>query len=186
MEYKIATKDHINGVLELHSKYHIQSISEKDKKSGFVTTQLNTELLEELIEKENGLFVAMNKGTIVAYVMAASWDYCSKWPLFQFMINKLNEYEYAGLQLSKDNSYQYGPICIDADYRGQGILEQIFELAKKEMSKKYPILITFVNKNNPRSMNAHINKIGLDLVSEFEFNNNSYVQLACLTEKIRR
>ena len=50
------------------------------EKDGFVTTQFDENLLADLIRKEKGLFVAVDNGNIVAYVMAASWEYCSRWP----------------------------------------------------------------------------------------------------------
>ena len=44
------------------------------------------------------------------------------------------------------------------------------------MAKRYPILITFVNKINPRSFAAH-SKLGLKVLSEFEYNNNHYYEM---------
>lgn len=183
MEYKVATKDNINGVLALHKKYHIDTISEDDKSEGFVTTQLTRELLEELIEKESGLFIASEDNNIVSYVISASWEYCSKWPMFQYMIERLHEVEFIDRKLDVKNSYQYGPICIDTNYRGTGVLEGIFEFSRKKMSEKYPILVTFINKKNTRSIKAHTVKLGLEISKEFEYNNNSYIELVYDTSK---
>ena len=72
---------------------------------------------------------------------------------------------------------KYGPICIDKSVRGSGVLEKIFDFSREHMSKKYPILVTFINKINPRSYEAHVRKLGLSVIQEFEFNNNSYYEL---------
>ena len=85
--------------------------------------------------------------------------------------------------MSVKNSYQYGPVCIDKKFRGSGLLEKLFDFAREEMSKKYPILVTFVNKTNPRSYVAHTKKLGLTVIKEFEFNNNSYHELVYDTSK---
>ena len=69
-----------------------------------------------------------------------------------------------------ENSYQYGPIAVHTDYRGSDVFPNLFEFSRIEMSKRYPILITFVNKINPRSFKAH-KKLGLDVIKEFQFNN---------------
>jgi hypothetical protein len=45
------------------------------------------------------------------------------------------------------------------------------------MKAKYPILVTFINKNNPRSVQAHTRKLGLEVINEFEFNNKQYYEL---------
>ena len=30
------------------------------------------------------------------------------------------------LALTEENSYQYGPVCVDRDYRGRGVFERVF------------------------------------------------------------
>ncbi len=183
MELKIAELTDIDDVLELHYKYQIDSIAEADKKDGFVTTPFTEQELSNLIQQENGLFIAKKDGKVVAYVMAASWQFWSVWPMFAYMIEDLPNLEYLGQKLSTENSYQYGPVCIDKTVRRSGVLEQIFEFAREKMSERYPILVTFINKNNPRSYEAHTRKLGLEVIQEFEFNNNSYFELVYDTSK---
>ncbi len=187
MEYivklKIAELSDIEGTLKLHYKYQVDSISEQDKKDGFVTTPFTKEQLTNLICNEKGLFVAEKNGEIVAYVMAASWQFWSVWPMFAHMIKDLENLTYLGQTLNAENSYQYGPVCIDKSVRGSGTIEKIFHFARKEMSEKYPILVTFINKTNTRSLEAHIRKLGLEVIQEFNFNNNEYYELVYDTSK---
>lgn len=178
-----ATLEDIPQVLQLHSKYQIDTIEEEDKKDGFVTTAFTKEQLTALIEKEDGLFIAIKDDTVIAYVMAASWQFWSVWPMFAYMIEQLPNLSYQNKVLSVDNSYQYGPICVDKSVRGTGVLEAIFAFALKEMSKRFEFLVTFVNKINPRSFEAHTRKLGLDILQEFEYNNNHYYELVCSTTK---
>ena len=105
MEYRNATLKDIYGVSLIQKKYHISTISEEDKPDGFVTTLFNEEQFKELIEKENGLAIACDGGKVIAYAMAASWEYWSAWPLFQHMINDLPNNIYLGQVLSTVNSY---------------------------------------------------------------------------------
>jgi hypothetical protein len=177
MIFKVAKVSDIDGVLQLQNKYQIDTIAEEDKKDGFVTTSFTKEQLTKLIEEEQGLFIAENQDGIVAYVMAASWQYWSAWPLFAYMIQDLPNLEYRGQRLSVENSYQYGPICVDKSVRGSGVLEKIFELARKEMAKRFSFLVTFINKINPRSYEAHTRKLDLELLQEFDYNSNSYYEL---------
>ncbi|MDH3353582.1 MAG: GNAT family acetyltransferase [Chromatiales bacterium] len=182
MQLKVADISDIDDTLKLHYKYQVDSIAEEDKKDGFVTTPFTKEELTSLVNDEQGLFIAKKDDRVVAYVMAASWGFWSKWPMFAFMIKDLPNLQYHGQILSTENSYQYGPVCIDKSIRGSGILEQIFDFAKQKMSSRFPILVTFVNKTNGRSYEAHVRKIGLDVIQEFEFNDNHYYEMACLTK----
>jgi len=183
LELKIAELSDIENVLELHYKYQVDSIQEEDKKDGFVTTAFTKEQLADLITKENGLFIATKDDKVVAYVMSASWKFWSVWPMFEHMIKELHTLEYLGQILSVNNSYQYGPVCIDKSVRGDGTLSKIFDFARQEMAKRYPILVTFINKINPRSYEAHTRKLGLEVIQEFEFNNNYYYELVYDTSK---
>ena len=183
MQIRNAELSEIDEVLKLYYKYQIDSIAEEDKADGFVTTPFTKEQMVDLINKENGLFIAKKDGVVVAYAMAASWDFWSVWPMFEFMIKNLPSLEYCGQTLSTDNSYQYGPICIDKSVRGTGVLEEVFEFAKNKMSERFPILVTFVNKTNERSYQAHKRKLGIDVIQEFEFNGNNYYEMACLTNE---
>lgn len=183
MIYRNATIEDIPAIDELQKKYHVSTISKEEKVNGFVTTLFTKEQFTEIIEKENGITIACDGDKVVAYAMAASWEYWSKWPLFQYMIGDLENTEYLGQKLTTKNSYQYGPICIDMAYRGTEVLKNVFEFSKKQMSKRYLILITFINHINPRSYNAHTRKLGLDVIKNFQFNNNNYYELGCLTSK---
>ena len=183
MELKIAQISDIDGILTLHYKYQIDSIQEDDKKDGFVTTAFTKEQLQDIIEEEQGIFIAVENNIILGYVMSASWQYWSKWPMFAFMIKDLPNLKYLDMTLTIDNSYQYGPVCIDKSIRGGGSLEKLFDFALESMSKRYPILVTFVNKINPRSYEAHKRKLGLEVIQEFEFNNNQYYEMVYDTSK---
>lgn len=177
MKISVAELSDIDDVMELQSRYHVASISAQDKPSGFVTTLFSRAQLSALVDDERGLFVARQDGRLVAYVMAASWGFWSQWPMFAHMLKGLPELEFLGRPLSTANSYQYGPVCIDTAVRGSGVLERIFDFARAEMAKRYPILVTFINKINTRSFAAHTRKLGLQVIQEFEFNGNQYYEL---------
>jgi len=183
MQLKIAQLKDIDNILKLHAKYQLATIKEEDKKDGFVTTGLSYEELKDIIEQEQGIFIAVEDDIVLGYVMSASWKFWSKWPMFVHMIKDLPKLNYLGETLSMDNSYQYGPVCIDKSVRGSGLLEKLFDFALDSMSKRYPILVTFVNKINERSYAAHKRKLGLDVIQEFEFNGNHYYEMVYDTSK---
>ncbi|TGD79533.1 GNAT family N-acetyltransferase [Hymenobacter wooponensis] len=178
MQLQLADLADIDGVLNLHQKYQIDTILEEDKKDGFVTTSFTREQLTRLIQEEQGLFIAKHEDTVVAYVMSASWQFWAAWPIFARMIEDLPTLEFAGQRLSVENSYQYGPVCVDKAYRGSGLLEAIFDFAREQMAARYPVLVTFINQINTRSYAAHTQKLGLVVIAEFDFNNNHYLELA--------
>ena len=89
MIYRNATVADIPQIEELQKRYHVSFINEEEKKNGFVTTLFTREQLTELIEQEDGISIACDGETVAAYAMAGSWQFWSKWPLFQQMIADL-------------------------------------------------------------------------------------------------
>lgn len=181
VELTTATLAHLEEILSLHYKYQVDSISEEDKADGFITTAFTKNHLTRLIEDENGLFIASVDNKIVAYAMAASWGFWSQWPMFEFMVANLHDSTCLEETITAENSYQYGPVCVDKSVRGLGVFEKVFDYSLSEMSKRFPIMVTFINKINPRSYQAHTRKTPLTVINEFGFNNNHYYKLACKT-----
>lgn len=177
MQIKIATLEDLEGVFKLQEKYHLNSISVENKRNGFVTVKFTRQQFSDLISNEKGLFVVIVKQQVVGYAVAASWGYCSAWPIFDFVARKLCEFCYSNKKLSVENTFQYGPVCLDSSIRGTGTFEGIFKVATREISEKYPTLIAFINKTNPRSFAAATTKTGFDTIDEFRYNDNTYYLL---------
>ncbi|MCG2418928.1 GNAT family acetyltransferase [Aequorivita sp. F47161] len=175
---RIANYNDFTGVLSLQEKYLYRNLSEIERKSGFVTTPFTLLQLEE-ISKQNGIFIAENENNhIVAYAFAGSWKYFEQWEIFNFMVSRFPQLSFNNIEITAENSFQYGPVCIDKKYRGKGLLNQIFEEMRIEFVKKYPISITFINKINVISEKAHTKKLGWKIIDEFQFNSNTYISLA--------
>lgn len=183
MNYRSAELKDIPGILLLEKKYHKNSISEEDKLGGCIGTFFSDNKLKILIEKEKGLAVACDRDKVVGFANAASWQFWSSWTVFHPMINDLPNIKYKGTELSVDNSYQYGPACIDKDYRGTEVLPNLFECSRLLMKDRYPILVTYVDKTNQRSFKAHSRKLDLDVVKQFEFHGNKLFVLCYDTSK---
>ncbi len=174
---RIGTKKDINGILSLQEKNLYRNLSNKEKENGFVTTPFTISQIEKII-KQNGIFIAENEGNkIIAYAFAGNWEYFNQWEIFNFMISRFSELSFHKNKITTENSFQYGPICIDKNYRGKGLLNLIFEEMRIEFVRRYPISITFINKENITSKKAHTEKLGWEIIDEFEFNNNKYYGL---------
>lgn len=175
---RIGTHFDIDGILALQDKNLYSKLNEVERKEGFVTTPFTVVQIEQILE-QNGLFVALNEDNhIIAYVFAGSWKYFEQWEIFNFMVSRFPKLSFQSNPITTENSFQYGPICIDKNYRGQGIINLIFEEMRIEFLKKYPIAVTFINKINVISEKAHTKKLDWEIIDEFQFNNNNYIALA--------
>ena len=177
IRFSVATFDDIPIVLQLQNSYLVSNLSDEQKKGGFVTTPFTVEQLSEVIRQE-GLFLAKENKNLVAYCFAASWHYFSAWPIFEYMMSMFPNWSFLNQKITVENTFQYGPICIDIPYRGQGLINELVEFMRINMVKRYPIAVTFINKINVASYKAHTQKLAWKVIAEFDFNNNQYNVLA--------
>jgi hypothetical protein len=180
---RTAIESDLNGIIDLQSRNLYTNLPPTELGGGFVTTPFTLELLRQLIIQA-GVFVAEDNGKIVAYLLAGDWGFFSQWEIFRIMISQLPELKFQDREITIDNSFQYGPVCIDRTLRGGEILPQLFAIMKVSFAPKFPIGITFINKLNQRSFAAHTRKLNLEIVDEFEFNNNSFYTLAFFTDML--
>jgi hypothetical protein len=173
INFEIAKNTDIDGVIALQSIYLVFNMTEEEKTSGFVTTPFSVEQLQEVIRQE-GLFIAKDNNKIIAYIFAASWQYFSQWAIFNHMTPLLPTLTFKDFKMTDLNTFQYGPICIDKKYRGKGLINPFFDFMRSNLSKRFPVSITFINKTNIPSQKAHIEKLKWTVLGDFQFNNNDY------------
>ena len=175
-----AIESDFDGILALQSRNLYTNLSPTELAGGFVTTPFTPDLLGQLLGQD-GVFVAESETRIVGYLLAGDWEFYAQWEIFRLMISRLPELKFQGRDLSVDRTFQHGPICIDIAMRGSKVFPQLFELMRSRFALKFPIGVTFINKLNQRSFEAHTRKLDLEIIDEFEFNGNSFYTLAFLT-----
>ncbi len=183
MKYVLAELSDLPAIRKLMAKYHRDTIAPEDMADGFVTTALSDEQFADLIVREKGVMLAKDGDTLAAFALAASWDYWKQVPIMQRMIDLLPAMPaFESVTVTAENTYQYGPVCVDKSYRGTGVFEGVFRASLAQYGDKYPVMLTFVNQINPRSYAAHTRKAGMAELGTFDFNDNHYWMLAIKTK----
>jgi hypothetical protein len=177
---RVAQESDFDDILDLQSRNLYVNLPPTELAGGFVTTPFTVDLLRRLLS-QIGVFIAEDNGIISGYLLAGDWEFFSQWEIFQMMLDRLPELRFQGREITADNSFQYGPICIDRSSRGSEIFPQIFDLMRSNFAPKFPIGVTFINKLNQRSFAAHTRKLDLKIIDEFELNGNSFYTLAFWT-----
>ena len=182
MEIRQANLSDLEAILKLQEKYHVSNLTEAEKlEKGFVTMRVSVEQFTYLIN-EKGVFIALFEGNLAAYALTSPWDYFRQWPIIQRMEAILPTLKYEGKEITVENSFQYGPVCIDEAYRGRNILTLLFAAIQKVYQPQFEYAVTFINQINVLSSYAHARKTPLSIVGTFDFNNNHYNALASKTK----
>lgn len=176
IHYTPMDASHIRDVLVLQEANLACNLSESEQEHGFVTTPFSEEQLQKMIKQEH-VFIALDEEKVIGYIICASWQYLSRYPIFEYMVGLFDDIEWKGRDITTSNSYQYGPVCLHKDYRGRGIIIEFFQYARKEMTPHYSYALTFINMRNKRSAQAHMNKLHLDYIQEFRFKGQRYHML---------
>ncbi len=206
IQVRLAEVGDIEGIRALMKKYHRDTISDEDRPDGFVTTAITDGQLTELIQKERGVMIIAepsdegpDKGSgegpdrgsgkrpdkVLGFCFAAPWEFWTAWPLFRHMIGIIPDYEFEGKKIRIEETYQYGPVCVDRSLRGTGAFEDLFFASLGQFRDRYPVMLTFVNQINKRSENAHNNKAGMETLGTFGFEGNQYFLMGIRTDAKR-
>lgn len=190
-QIRLAEVGDIEGIRALMKKYHRDTISDEDRPDGFVTTAITDGQLTELIEKERGVMIIAGpsgegpgegRDEVLGFCFAAPWEFWTAWPLFRHMIDIIPNYEFEGKRLVVEDSYQYGPVCVDRSIRGTGAFEDLFYASLAQFRDRFPLMLTFVNQINKRSENAHNNKAHMETIGTFDFGDNHYFLMGIRTD----
>ena len=179
---RIGNRDDISGIVALQRVNLYDNLSPAQRKQGFVTTPFSESQLLELMA-ERGVFVAEEQGEIMGYTMAGTWRFFSNGRSSRSWLSRLGSLSIAGKPVQPDQSFQYGPVCINSTLRGSGLFPVLFEEMRREFSSRFPTGITFINRVNERSYSAHTRKLGMSVIDTFDFSGRSYYMLSFDTSR---
>jgi ribosomal protein S18 acetylase RimI-like enzyme len=167
MKFERASSDEsIRQILNLQKRNLKKHLSDAEKESqGFLTAEHTFEQLKKINDAEPSLIITDN-GIVVAYAIAMLENAANDMPVFDDLFNTVASLTYKNLPMT---SYKYifvGQLCIDKNYRGQGLVEKLYAYYKEELKPKYQFAVTDINEHNPRSLKAH-QKSGFEIIHSF-------------------
>jgi len=173
IEYDIAGTDtDLKGILALQAKNLRKSLSENEiANQGFVTIEHSFELIKKLNDTERHIIAKMNDH-VVGYVLSMTKNARLEIPILYPMFELFDNTVYNGKTISAYNYIIVGQVCVDKDFRGQGILDNCYTAYKEFHKHKYDFAITEIAHTNIRSLNAH-KRIGFSELTFYNDPNNT-------------
>ena len=175
IQYRVAAPADFEGILLLQHQ-NLKTTLQEDLSQGFLSIEFTREQLHS-INSELGIFVALQEKEVVGYLIAESIEFAIGSPLIAYLLKRLREFVHEGATLSACCLFVYGPVCIDKQHRGQGVLQELFRVMVQTLRGNYDVGVGFVSEQNPRSLAAHQGKLGMQVVDEFELGGNNYKTL---------
>ncbi|AUP79165.1 GNAT family N-acetyltransferase [Flavivirga eckloniae] len=153
--YKRAeTDEELQQILDLQQVNIKSSLSNDTMKSeGFVSVTHTLDVLKRMNEACPHIIVK-HKGKVVGYALcmlnAFRNDVPALKPMFEYMDGIIRS-----KNLSELRYLIMGQICIDKEYRKQGVFRNLYRCYREELSPNFDAVITEVNSKNIRSSKAH-------------------------------
>lgn len=178
IEYKPAqTTQELEGILRLQRSNLPQNISQSEKAAqGFVTVIHSFEQLEEM----NGIaphLIAKDGENVVGYILAMTKASKDLIPVLVPMFSQFEGLNFGGKPISTLNYLVIGQICVDKNYRGQGVFDHMYEAYGKLFSNRFDFAVTEIAISNVRSIKAH-QRVGFEIIHEFSDSTEDWAIVA--------
>jgi predicted GNAT superfamily acetyltransferase len=154
IEIAEATTADLDGILELQAR-------NQPDRGGTLSHRFPRDRMAAMV-KAMPVIVARHGGRVIGYLVSAPLSLNADVPVLQAML---------AVYRGAPDAYVYGPICVDADERGQGLSRAMFAALRKRLPGREGIL--FVRHDNAASLNAHA-KMGMRTVATFTHGGVAY------------
>jgi ribosomal protein S18 acetylase RimI-like enzyme len=172
---EVENENEVEQILDLQARNHKSVVDEETRKNqGFVTVLHQPELLHKM-NKDAPSIIAKVDEKVVGYCLFMPKSYGKLIPELIPMFELLDTLEHNGKNLKAYRWFVMGQICVDKDFRGQGVFDGMYQKMGEIAQKYYDFVITEVAVSNTRSMKAH-KRVGFKSMYEFEdpINNESW------------
>jgi ribosomal protein S18 acetylase RimI-like enzyme len=134
-------------------------------KEGFVSWLYTADLLEKMHRLAPSIIVK-DRDRVVAYALTALIESSAFHPDLASMFAHLEKLMYKDRPLFDYRFYCMGQICVAKEYRGNGLVQQLYEQHRACYGNQYDFLLTEVATRNQRSLRAH-EKLGFHTIHTY-------------------
>jgi hypothetical protein len=161
-----------SGIVRLNAANFITNLSPQEREDGFLSAVFSEQQVAAIAD-DLGIIIAVSDSRVVGFLCAFRNDFEHGSPVITAMLESYDRLRFDGELLSSYRSYVYGPVCIERDYRGKGLLRRLFEAQKRDLAGKFEMGVALVARANVHSLNAHVAGLGMSEVGDFEVNGNT-------------
>ncbi len=177
IEYRRALPQDYSAIVRLNAANFIANLAADERADGFLSALFTLEQTAAMAE-DLGTTVAIVDGALAGFLCAFGNDFDHGSPVVAKMLASYDRMRFEGKLLSSYNTYAYGPVCIDREYRRRGLLRGLYQAQTQELAGKFEVGVALIARNNPHSLQAHVAGLGMTEVGDFEVNGNTFATVA--------
>ncbi len=156
----------LQGILALQQANLRRNVSADTVASqGFVTLQYTLAQMQQMHQFGPSV-VAKDGDTVVGYVITTLPQTRQFVPELSTLFDQIDALPYQGRLLSTYAYYVAGQVCVAEGYRGQALLDRMYQHHRTVYSNRFQLFITDISTLNTRSLRVH-ERIGFQVVARF-------------------
>lgn len=140
---------------------------EEASNEGFVTAEYSVEFLKAMHDVHPSI-IAKDDDAVVGYALVATHPISEQHPLLADLFASIDKVIYKGASLKGKKYVVVGQLCVGKAYRGQGLVQRMYQFYRESLKDSYDYLVTDVVQTNQRSIKAHL-KTGFTVVDTLEY-----------------
>jgi GNAT superfamily N-acetyltransferase len=161
-----STEQQFEQILQLQKQNLFSAISEEQQaQQGFVFAEHTMPLLKMMAARLPQV-IAVSDGKVIGYNLAMPVSMKNAMPSLAPMFAEFERSKYMGRPLTTYNFMVGGQVCVDKDFRGQGLLRRLYHETRNRLPSGYQLCATEVSARNGLSLKAH-QKMGFEVVSTY-------------------
>jgi|SRR6185436_1044878 len=173
--FEVASTDqHFEQILQLQRRNLFSEISEEEQaQQGFVFAEHTVPLLRRMAAQLPQV-IAVNDGKVVGYNLAMPVSMRNEMPKLVPMFAEFERSQYKGRPLAAYKFMVGGQVCVDKDFRGQGLLRRLYHETRNRLPPGYQLCVTEIAVRNVPSLKAH-ERMGFEVVGAYHDGKEHWV-----------
>lgn len=177
MEIGRAAPEDYAGILRLQAANYSENLSAQERQGGFLSAEFTPAQVAAMAE-DLGIMVAREAGEVIGYLCAHRADLAPLPPVVEAMLRCCRSARHGHRRLGEARLFVYGPVCVARAQRGRGVLRALYRALVSGLAGRFDYGVTLVAEENPHSLRAHTQGLGMNDVARFEHDSRSYHVLA--------
>jgi len=165
--FDVANTEHqFAQILQLQQANLVDLISEEQQaKHGFVFAEHTLALLQKMSTFLPQV-IALNANKVIGYNLALHVSMKHEVPKLVPMFHEFEQSKYKGRSLETYRFMVGGQVCVDENFRGLGLMSNLYNEMKNRLPAGYELCVTEVAARNTISLKAH-EKMGFEVVNTY-------------------
>ncbi len=166
---RASTDEELHQILKLQKQNLPDSLTLPEKENdGFLTLVHTFEILKQMNDCCPHI-IAKNKDDVVGYALCMHPKFADEIEVLKPMFEEINKLISGNLEY-----IIMGQICVGKNYRKRGIFRGLYSFMKQELQTAFNSIITELDADNGRSLNAHL-AVGFEIIKEYNAYNKGWI-----------